>query len=339
MPICVLLYLMEQLLLSCKTFSILQPDGHNFSAWFKICNFHKNFIALCFLIAGPVRIQTHRPTMLQSTTSTTFLSLTPTSPIPTTAAAKRPKAAKDTSTSLTTECANVSISMGPVRTPNEVDSLNPNKAAANPNNTVSDHADGGFNTVWQILTNPYYQDYGTALTITLGISVVLLLLNFLIFACVYSRCERTADPATKKKRRPHADSPVEHHLIEGKFLDPMPIRYGEPSTSYVAVDCDISLKEFETTAQIINTKSTSTECSPTMGAVTSADERLYEQDSSDNTEDQSPCLISPSIPEPPPPPKNLPPSNCYQSIRKLQPGQQQVLASNKKRVQIQEISV
>lgn len=292
--------------------------------------------SLCFLFTGPVRIQTHRPNLLQTTTSTTVFSLSPTSPVPTTTAAKRPKAAKDTATSLTTECANVSINMGPVRTPNEVESHRP---ASSPNNTVNNQADSGFNTVWQILTNPHYQDYGTALTITLGISVLLLLLNFFIFACLYSRRERTADPATKKKRRPHADSPVEHHLIEGKFLDPMPIRYGEPSTSYVAVDCDISLKEFETTAQIINTKSTSTECSPTMGAVPSAEGGLYEQDSSDNTEDQSPCLVSPSIPEPPPPPKNLPPSNCYQGIRKMQPGQQQVVASTKKRVQIQEISV
>ncbi len=263
------------------------------------------------MFLGPVRVQSHRLNIPQTVTTarTTTTTVTPVT-------AKRLKPVKDGShPSLTTECANLSVNADTVRTHSD--------------STVN--RNGQNNTLLQMITNHHYQHYATALTITIGVGCFLLLLNFFIFTGIYRQRESTSQGKVKKKRKMDVDGPTDHHLIEGKFLDPMPIRYNEPSTSFVDIERDLSLKEFEATTHLTNTKSTSTECSPTHATASA-----FENDS-DNTDESPSIVISPSIPEPPPPPKNLPPS-CYQGVRKVHSAQS-TLPSTKKRVQIQEISV
>lgn len=275
-----------------------------------------------------MRLQSHRPNV-PGTASITTMTPSTTAFTPTTT--KRDTATKHPSNmpTMTTECSNVSLNAAAdtVRTHSDAKQKNQSGGAANSNN----------NTLLQIITNRQYQNYATALTITIGVGCFLLLLNFFIFAGIYRQRESTSKARAKRKKKAEAANArdTDHHLIEGKFLDPMPIRYSEPSTSYVA-EHDISLQQFETIAQVTNTKSTSTECSPTHLSLSQHLPADYDNDS-DATDDSPSIKISPSIPEPPPPPKNLPPT-CYQNLLKPSASQQS-LPTAKKRVQIQEISV
>ena len=252
---------------------------------------------------------------------TTSISTTTSSSSPTTKRVRNSN--KPLSSQPTAECTNVSVNAAADTARTQTDTKLKNQSGT----TNS--------TLWHLMTSRQFEKYTTALTITIGVGCFLLLLNFFIFAGIYRQRESNARVRAKRRKKSQPHSPTEHHLIQGKFLDPMPIRYNpEPSTSY-ANECNLSLKQFETSTQVINaakptTATVSAECS--VGYTTESFEN-----ESDLTDDSPSIKISPSIPEPPPPPRTLPPT-CYQNVTK-QSTSQQILASTKKRVQIQEIAV
>lgn len=299
---------------------------NNCSTIYNVRHFPFRNYKLCSTFAGAVRLQSHRPNVPEPVSVTTA---TPSTTTFTSTNTKRDKSTKQTSNvpTMTTECSNVSVNAAADTARSQTENKLKNQSGGSTISTVTSDN----NTLMQIITNRQYQNYATALTITIGVSCFLLLLNFFIFAGIYRQRESTSRTRTKcKKKSELSKLNDDHNLIENKFLDPMLIHYNEPSTSYVSTDHDISLKRFDTTAQVTNTKSTSTECSPTHLPVD------YENESY-ATDDSPSIKVSPSIPEPPPPPKNLPPT-CYQNVMKPSTSSH-TLPTTKKRVQIQEISV
>ncbi|PNF25260.1 hypothetical protein B7P43_G13158, partial [Cryptotermes secundus] len=279
---------------------------------------------------GSVRPQTlQRPNLAPQHTSSTVM--TPTTAAPSTSTKTDP------ASSTTTEC------------PPNVTSNTVNSGTLRPG---SNH-----NNLLRKLASSHYQSYTTALTVTIAVGCFLLLLNILIFAGIYHQRDRGGSGGHfgDKKKEELAEvgscssSSGDGHHFESKhaLVDHVVLSTSQqhlhPSASAAAIE--LPLQEFKT--------------SPTSGTktrpnCTNTEQQPPSYDPSENTEPPAekqntqapplpPHLTSPSIPDPPPPPKTLPPSQCNQigasgGILRQQ-GCPQTPGSMKKRVQIQEISV
>lgn len=172
------------------------------------------------------------------------------------------------------------------------------------------------------LASSHYQSYTTALTVTIAVGCFLLLLNILIFAGIYHQRDRASTDKKKKKKEELAEvnsCSSSSGDIETKQALP------ESNSGGCSTIVELPLQEFKS--------------SPPSGAkrmlnCTSNLPPGYCMD----PQESSDTLTSPSIPEPPPPPKAQPPLMCNTGILRQQ-GCPQTPSQMKKRVQIQEISV
>nr|XP_022918704.1 neuroligin-1-like isoform X2 [Onthophagus taurus] len=204
------------------------------------------------------------------------------------------------------------------------------------------------NNLLRKLASSHYQSYTTALTVTIAVGCFLLLLNVLIFAGIYHQRDKGRQKRKKKKeelaeagscssssgevyetksvyesRQGYDHCKSAYELKRGSNFEckSVPNFIGEYSCEKRSLAdvqmTELPLQEFQ--------------CSPTQ--LKRIDPPSYPPDLTKNDNGQ---MTSPSIPDPPPPPKNQPPV-CNQTgiLRHSVP----TTPSIKKRVQIQEISV
>lgn len=216
------------------------------------------------------------------------------------------------------------------------------------------------NNLLRKLASSHYQSYTTALTVTIAVGCFLLLLNILIFAGIYHQRDKSKCKKKKKKDLaetgscssssaeayenkssydPHQSGYEYKHpykLSQGNTFEckTMPNFIGEYSCEKRGFPDEqmpeLPLQQFKSSPPPAGGK-----------RIDLIHHDSYPPDvtSTASTANQD-IATSPSIPEPPPPPKNLPPTGlCNQSgILRSHPGTT-TPGTMKKRVQIQEISV
>lgn len=184
------------------------------------------------------------------------------------------------------------------------------------------------------LATSHYQSYTTALTVTIAVGCFLLLLNILIFAGIYHQRDRGGQFEEKKEDSPKPERTCGVSISDSGSSDnggdsgavALGLKGPPPPPSHTSVE--LPLKEFKSSPGVSPSKRNCTAPPPGYTAVTK----------------------SPSIPEPPPPPKGTIPTET--PLVSASPGQQQQPCNQsgilrqqgstgtmKKRVQIQEISV
>ncbi|CAB0008363.1 unnamed protein product, partial [Nesidiocoris tenuis] len=173
------------------------------------------------------------------------------------------------------------------------------------------------NSLLRKLASSHYQSYTTALTVTIAVGCFLLLLNILIFAGIYHQRDRREGSKRKRKKEDlcEGNSCSSSSEIEGK----------QALADSIVQQHMVELQEFKCSPP---SGSRGLNCAPVFPPGYDAEE---------------PSVFSPTIPEPPPPPKVLAPTitatvaaNQAGILRAPTP---QTPNTMKKRVQIQEISV
>lgn len=222
----------------------------------------------------------------------------------------------------------------------------PNHTAATPINKIVNS-----NNLLKKLANSHYQSYTTALTVTIAVGCFLLLLNILIFAGIYHQRDRTKNKQKKKElseggscsssseeNYENKNAVYEVHQINyetrkgSRELSRAPSLDHKSASNYVG-DYNYEKQSLEV-MQLSELPLQQFKSSPPPGV-----KRAEGHPPSYTSEDQSQNVTSPSIPEPPPPPKNQPPNPGNQIGILRSHGAPTTPGTMKKRVQIQEISV
>ncbi|XP_031345725.1 neuroligin-1 [Photinus pyralis] len=211
------------------------------------------------------------------------------------------------------------------------------------------------NNLLKKLASSHYQSYTTALTVTIAVGCFLLLLNILIFAGIYHQRDRTKSNKKKKEELAEAgscsSSSGENYDSKSAMFDSHQISYDSckssrelsRTTSFDRKSAPNYIGEYSYEKHSLAGMPMSElplqefKSSPPPG-IKRIETPLVRPPSYSNDE-HSQNIVSPSIPEPPPPPKNQPPIPSNQ-VGILRPhGAPTTPGTMKKRVQIQEISV
>ncbi|XP_060517630.1 neuroligin-1-like isoform X2 [Cylas formicarius] len=226
-----------------------------------------------------------------------------------------------------------------------------------PPNTTILFQNKNSNNLLRKLASSHYQSYTTALTVTIAVGCFLLLLNILIFVGIYHQRDQGKSKQKLKEDSTEAGS-CSSSSAEAyeKAMEQRQMQYNCKKGSYHDVSADLDKNAFQ---------SYPGDC--VMRKSSMSDIQLTELSLQDFSSSPSPIKrpegragnaspfppdvtattachqkeeqVSPSIPEPPPPPKGQPPLSFNQTGILRNHGLPNTPGTMKKRVQIQEISV
>ncbi|XP_066138974.1 neuroligin-1 isoform X1 [Euwallacea fornicatus] len=213
------------------------------------------------------------------------------------------------------------------------------------------------NNLLRKLASSHYQSYTTALTVTIAVGCFLLLLNILIFAGIYHQRDRGK---TKQKEKEELAEQGSCSSSSGEAYDKsferQQMQYNCTKSTYHSMSRvgsfkresvpsyvgDYNSADKNSLAEVQMTELPLQEfnSSPPPAKRSEAGCRGLPPDVTTSTNSQEPqCNVSsPTIPEPPPPPKGQPPL-CFNQQGILRSHGPNTPGTMKKRVQIQEISV